>query len=61
MQSRTLTATVPQDVGAQGSRGKEDFFWTYTEEPHKTRRQAIIKAHPDVHPYFSSLLSMAYR
>ncbi|EGP82913.1 unnamed protein product [Zymoseptoria tritici ST99CH_3D7] len=28
--------------------GKEDFFWTYTEEPHRTRRQAIIKAHPEV-------------
>ncbi|KAI9789709.1 MAG: hypothetical protein M1816_005884 [Peltula sp. TS41687] len=29
---------------------KEDdlFFWTYTEEPHRTRRQAIIKAHPEV-------------
>ncbi|KAI4130603.1 MAG: hypothetical protein LQ338_001675 [Usnochroma carphineum] len=25
-----------------------DFFWSYTEEPHKTRRQAIIKAHPEV-------------
>ncbi|RKF63651.1 Sphingolipid delta-desaturase [Erysiphe neolycopersici] len=25
-----------------------DFFWTYTEEPHRTRRQAIIKAHPEV-------------
>jgi sphingolipid 4-desaturase/C4-monooxygenase len=24
------------------------FFWTYTEEPHKSRRQAIIKAHPEV-------------
>lgn len=27
---------------------QDDFFWTYTEEPHKTRRQAIIKAHPEV-------------
>jgi hypothetical protein len=27
----------------------DDFFWTYTEEPHATRRQAIIKAHPEVH------------
>lgn len=28
-----------------------DFFWTYTEEPHRTRRLAIIKAHPEVrHP-----------
>lgn len=26
----------------------EDFFWTYTEEPHKTRRQEIIKTHPEV-------------
>jgi sphingolipid delta-4 desaturase len=25
-----------------------DFFWTYTEEPHRTRRLAIIKAHPEV-------------
>ena len=24
------------------------FFWTYTEEPHKSRRQEIIKAHPEV-------------
>ncbi|KAF2100816.1 sphingolipid delta4-desaturase [Rhizodiscina lignyota] len=24
------------------------FLWTYTEEPHRTRRQAIIKAHPEV-------------
>ncbi|QIW97464.1 hypothetical protein AMS68_002982 [Peltaster fructicola] len=24
------------------------FYWTYTEEPHRTRRQAIIKAHPEV-------------
>ncbi|TPX06885.1 uncharacterized protein E0L32_002381 [Thyridium curvatum] len=27
---------------------KDDFFWTYTEEPHRTRRMAIIKAHPEV-------------
>lgn len=26
----------------------DDFFWSYTEEPHRTRRQAIIKAHPEV-------------
>ena len=25
-----------------------DFFWSYTEEPHRTRRLAIIKAHPEV-------------
>ncbi|OCK78065.1 dihydroceramide delta(4)-desaturas-like protein [Lepidopterella palustris CBS 459.81] len=27
---------------------QDHFFWTYTEEPHRTRRQAIIKAHPEV-------------
>jgi sphingolipid 4-desaturase/C4-monooxygenase len=27
---------------------ERDFFWTYTEEPHRTRRLAIIKAHPEV-------------
>ncbi|KAI9879545.1 MAG: hypothetical protein M1830_008172 [Pleopsidium flavum] len=26
----------------------DHFFWSYTEEPHRTRRQAIIKAHPEV-------------
>ncbi|KAG5716177.1 hypothetical protein E4T56_gene10663 [Termitomyces sp. T112] len=25
-----------------------DFLWLMTEEPHRTRRMAIIKAHPDV-------------
>jgi sphingolipid delta-4 desaturase len=28
--------------------GHSQFFWTYTEEPHRSRRQAIIKAHPEV-------------
>ena len=28
--------------------GDDIFFWTYTEEPHRTRRQAIIKAHPEI-------------
>ncbi|KAM5469683.1 sphingolipid delta-4 desaturase [Microsporum audouinii] len=27
---------------------EDHFFWTYTEEPHRTRRKAIIKAHPEV-------------
>ncbi|KAF2461372.1 dihydroceramide delta(4)-desaturas-like protein [Lineolata rhizophorae] len=26
----------------------DKFFWTYTEEPHRSRRMAIIKAHPEV-------------
>ncbi|KAI9661433.1 MAG: hypothetical protein M1829_006264 [Trizodia sp. TS-e1964] len=31
-----------------GDSASDQFFWSYTEEPHRTRRQAIIKAHPEV-------------
>ena len=41
--------TVPQAKEQAAPTDKDDFFWTYTEEPHATRRQAIIKAHPEVH------------
>ncbi|KAF2021458.1 sphingolipid delta4-desaturase [Aaosphaeria arxii CBS 175.79] len=33
---------------AQGENDHDHFFWTYTEEPHRTRRMAIIKDHPEV-------------
>lgn len=36
-------ASTPKD-----DENYEHFFWTYTEEPHRTRRMAIIKAHPEV-------------
>lgn len=37
---------------------ERDFYWTYTEEPHRTRRMAIIKAHPEVRlPLFIPPLS----
>ena len=26
----------------------DDFLWALNEEPHKTRRMAILKAHPEV-------------
>lgn len=42
--SGTEQASLPADDGDEYTR----FFWTYTEEPHRTRRQAIIKAHPEV-------------
>lgn len=41
----TVTAEKQQ---AEAAHNGEDFFWTYTEEPHRTRRMAIIKAHPEV-------------
>lgn len=64
MKSSVATATVPskepakrsftvkaepQDKVQDAPQNEHDhFFWTYTEEPHRTRRQAIIKAHPEV-------------
>ncbi|KAI9664599.1 MAG: hypothetical protein M1821_006045 [Bathelium mastoideum] len=45
-------ASPPKSESKTGSSGKHEdhdrFFWTYTEEPHRTRRQAIIKAYPEV-------------
>lgn len=47
---RKLTAKAER--GEKGDAPSENdydrFFWTYTEEPHRTRRMAIIKAHPEV-------------
>ncbi|KAK5746357.1 sphingolipid delta-4 desaturase [Elasticomyces elasticus] len=43
------TAGGKEEVSAQGNGKDYDrFFWAYTEEPHRSRRQAIIKAHPEV-------------
>lgn len=36
----TPTAAMPQDPA--------DFLWMLTEEPHRSRRKAILKAHPEV-------------
>ncbi|KAI9813889.1 MAG: hypothetical protein M1826_002376 [Phylliscum demangeonii] len=50
----TNSAVLSRPEGARPAASKksdatdDDFFWTYTEEPHRTRRQAIIKAHPEV-------------
>ena len=48
----TTTTTVQQPVVTSLSLKKsstDKFFWAYTEEPHRSRRQAIIKAYPEVH------------
>ncbi|CAK7274268.1 sphingolipid delta-4 desaturase [Sporothrix epigloea] len=41
-------AVFSLDLPDESTRQYRDFFWTYTEEPHRTRRLAIIKAHPEV-------------
>ncbi|KAF2872293.1 fatty acid desaturase-domain-containing protein [Massariosphaeria phaeospora] len=49
---RGLSAPAVQQkeshVAPQPADDSDHFFWTYTEEPHRTRRMAIIKAHPEV-------------
>ncbi|OJD28804.1 dihydroceramide delta-desaturase [Diplodia corticola] len=44
MSSSVTTTTT---VESKTKNAEPDFFWTYTEEPHRTRRMAIIKAHPE--------------
>lgn len=53
MPSSVVTTTADSSasiVPIQHKSGSESdyFFWSYTEEPHRTRRQAIIKTHPEV-------------
>jgi hypothetical protein len=57
MPSQVVTATVEphlhsvkvsQEKTSSTQEHEDNFFWAYTEEPHRTRRQAIIKAHPEV-------------
>ncbi|MCJ1350946.1 MAG: hypothetical protein MMC33_000928 [Icmadophila ericetorum] len=52
MQAGTVITTVEEN-SRRGTKKSQDvqedkFFWAYTEEPHRTRRQAIIQAHPEV-------------
>lgn len=45
---KDINATNPADIKPIEKGEHDHFFWTYTEEPHRTRRMAIIKAHPEV-------------
>ncbi|KAG6066494.1 hypothetical protein E4U32_005886 [Claviceps aff. humidiphila group G2b] len=50
--TKTSSNKASTSASASSNQGnanpKHDFFWTYTEEPHRTRRLAIIKAHPEI-------------
>ena len=44
------TTTTTRISPPETSLVEDHFFWTYSEEPHRSRRKAIIKAHPEVSP-----------
>jgi len=46
----TMQTPPVSQVGdkAQPGDGQSDFYWEYTDEPHRSRRAAILKAHPNV-------------
>lgn len=47
----TVTRTKKEKRGKNedvAEAAQKSFFWTYTEEPHRSRRMQIIKAHPEV-------------
>jgi len=48
MRSKPSPSLTPGEAPPPLKTKEHDFFWTYTEEPHRTRRMAIIKAHPEV-------------
>ncbi|PIO76560.1 sphingolipid Delta4-desaturase [Teladorsagia circumcincta] len=31
---------------------RDDFIWTYTDQPHTSRRATIVKAHPEIKELF---------
>jgi sphingolipid 4-desaturase/C4-monooxygenase len=58
----SASAAASADERAAIETKYRDFFWTYTEEPHRTRRLEIIKAHPEVRisfPWHGRMVQLA--
>lgn len=46
--ARHMVSSTSENIKEKEISTEDKFFWTYTEEPHRTRRQAVIKAHKEV-------------
>lgn len=59
---RRTFAVGETDASAHGRPPQDpaDFLWLMTEEPHRTRRMAIMKAHPDVRCLFFYQATVAH-
>ncbi|EEB06031.1 dihydroceramide delta-4 desaturase [Schizosaccharomyces japonicus yFS275] len=48
MESPVDVSSKKNQSDAEDKSDKENFLWTYTDEPHRTRRMEIIRAHPEI-------------
>jgi len=49
---RKAKTLVQDSLAPSASSPVEDFEWTYNEEPHRTRREMILAAHPEIKKMF---------
>lgn len=58
--STTVSSTDELVDSSEMPKDPNDFLWMLTEEPHKSRRRAILKAHPEVGSSDSSGRKMSF-
>jgi hypothetical protein len=58
-EKRGIHSAKTIEIEGQGvNKDPDDFLWIMTEEPHRSRRKAILKAHPEVNLVAVRLLAI---